>query len=313
MKRSKRLLAWLCPLVLLMTCCIPSVRAAGTEPGVYTADMVVSYYNPDTGTVDDGGTSNAALGDGMCRSATNKTCLVEVDQDGSVWITVRLLLQSSCKDVALYSRTGYNSYSQASYEITSEDAGTDSIDYRIKVADVGTKLKASMYVTPMGRDVLWYLYVDTATLTEGSGDFLVSIDPDAGQAASATPQATPTPTPAAAASPTPSAWPAVSPAPSAAVTSQPAQTSETTPESSPSPQMEESAAPEESTEPAETPDTASEASASPETVQPSPSDAAGDSIPQQESASPVGMTGVVVAVLVVAVVGAVVYFLKRKR
>lgn len=311
MKRSKHLLAWLCPLVLLMACCIPSVRAAGAEPGVYTADMVVSYYNPDTGTVDDGGTSNAALGDGMCRSATNKTCLVEVDQDGSVWITVRLLLQSSCKDVALYSRTGYNSYSQVSYEITSEDAGTDSIDYRIKVADVGTKLKASMYVTPMGRDVLWYLYVDTATLTEGSGDFVVSIDPDAGQAASPAPQATPTP--AAAASPTPSARPVATPAPSAAVTSQPEETPETTPQSSPSLQPEESAAPEASAEPAETPDTAPEASASPETVQPSPSDTAGDSAPRQESASPVGVIGVVVAVLVVAVVGAVVYFVKRKR
>ena len=122
--------------------------------------MVTSYYNPDTGNVDDGGTANAALGEGMCRSATDRTCLVEVDGD-DIWITVRLLLQSNCSDVALYTRDSYDSYSQVSYDIMSEDAGNDSIDYRIKVSEVGQKLKCTMYVSPMGRDVLWYLRDDS--------------------------------------------------------------------------------------------------------------------------------------------------------
>ena len=135
-----------------------SASAAEVKSGVYTASMVTTYYNPDTGNVDDGGTANAALGEGMCRSATDETCLVEVDGD-DIWITVRLLLQSNCSNVALYSRSGYDSYSQVSYDIMSEDAANDSIDYRIKVSDVGQKLKCTMYVSPMGRDVLWYLYV----------------------------------------------------------------------------------------------------------------------------------------------------------
>ena len=125
--------------------------------------------------MDDGGTANAALGEGMCRSATDEACLVEVDGD-DVWITVRLLLQSNCNNVALYTRDGYDSYSKADYSITSEDAGNDSIDYRIKVTEPGQKLKCTMYVGPMGRDVLWYLYVDTSTLKSGSGDFVVNID-----------------------------------------------------------------------------------------------------------------------------------------
>ena len=152
-----------------------SALAAEVKSGVYTASMVTTYYNPDTGNVDDGGTANAALGEGMCRSATDEICLVEVDGD-DIWITVRLLLQSNCSNVAIYSRNGYDSYSQVSYDIMSEDAANDSIDYRIKVSDVGQKLKCTMYVSPMGRDVLWYLYVDTASLTAGSGDFVVSID-----------------------------------------------------------------------------------------------------------------------------------------
>lgn len=163
-------------LCLAMLCGLFAMTASAVEPGVYTASVVTTYYNPDTGNVDDGGTANAALGEGMCRSATATTGLVEVDKDGNVWLTIRLLLQSSCKNVAFYTRTGYDSYSQVSYSITSEDAGNDSIDYRFAVTDAGVKLKGTMYVTPMGRDVLWYLYVDTSTLQAGSGDFVVSID-----------------------------------------------------------------------------------------------------------------------------------------
>lgn len=173
-KRIGVLLGCLC-----LLCSLLALPAAAVEPGVYTASVVTTYYNPDTGNVDDGGTANAALGEGMCRSATGKTGLVEVDQDGNIFLTIRLLLQSNCKNVALYTRTGYNSYSQVSYTITSEDAGNDSIDYRFQVTDAGVKLKGTMYVTPMGRDVLWYLYVDTSTLQAGSSDFVVSIDTSA--------------------------------------------------------------------------------------------------------------------------------------
>lgn len=165
----------------IMTACfavfgsLMCVSASALEDGVYTGTMVTSYYNPDTGNVDDGGTANAALGEGMCRSATDEACLVEVDGD-DVWVTVRLLLQSNCSNVALYTRSDYDTYTQANYTVTSEDAANDSIDYRIKVSEPGQKLKATMYVSPMGRDVLWYLYVDTNSLQSGSGDFVVNID-----------------------------------------------------------------------------------------------------------------------------------------
>ena len=166
------------------------VPALALDSGVYTGTVTTSYYNPDTGNIDDGGTANAALGEGMCRSATAETGLVEVDKDGSIWLTIRLLLQSNCKNVTFYTRTDYDSYSQASYSVTSEDSANDSIDYRFKVSDAGVKLKCTMYVTPMGRDVLWYLYVETNTLTAGSGDFVVSIDTSTPEEPAAPPAAT---------------------------------------------------------------------------------------------------------------------------
>lgn len=186
MKINRILGATLCSLTLLCGLITVPASAAEVSPGVYTASMVTTYYNPDTGNVDDGGTANAALGEGMCRSATDKTALVEVDSSGNVWVTVRLLLQSNCSNIALYSRSGYDSYKQLSYNIIAEDAGNDSIDYRIKVSEPGQKLKCTMYVTPMGRDVLWYLYVDTSTLKSGSGDFVVSIDTSSNNTQSST-------------------------------------------------------------------------------------------------------------------------------
>ncbi len=162
----------LCTAVFISLMSFPSFAL---EKGVYVGSVITSYTNPDTGNVDDGGTANAALGEGMCRSATAETALVEYD-GSNTWVTVRLLLQSNCSNVAFYTRNGYNSYSRVNYSITAENAAEDSIDYRFKVSDAGVKIKGTMYVTPMGRDVLWYLYINTNTLKSGSGDFEVSID-----------------------------------------------------------------------------------------------------------------------------------------
>ena len=321
MTSIKRILYWLSPLVLMLMFCARPAKAAGLEPGVYTGTMVTTYYNPDTGNVDDGGTANAALGEGMCRSATDEACLVEVDQEGNVWITVRLLLQSNCKNVALYTRTGYDSYSKVSYDIMSEDAGNDSIDYRIKVSDAGVKLKGTMYVTPMGRDVLWYLYVDTSTLKEGSGDFVVSIDTSA-------PQEPATPEPEAPAS-TPSTPATSNPAPSTPSTTTPAtpsapnsQEPEKTPENSAEPvqseepvdsPLPEETDPLESTEPTETSDAADETPAT--SPEPEQDEASSGSTDEEAPASAGVPGGVIAAIVVVAaiVVGAVIYFVKRKK
>lgn len=281
-----------------------SASAAGVKSGVYTASMVTTYYNPDTGDVDDGGTANAALGEGMCRSATDKTCLVEVDGD-DIWITVRLLLQSNCSDVALYSRSGYDSYSQVSYDIMSEDAANDSIDYRIKVGEVGQKLKCTMYVSPMGRDVLWYLYVDTASLTAGSGDFVVSIDPSAQPKASESEQSTAASAPS---TPVPSA-PAAPKPPSVPSSQEP----EKTPEDSVDPAQSEETGPSEPSEAPEAPDIAeepTEGSQAPEQAE----DAANS--PGEQSSASAGISGGVITgiiVLAAVVVGTVVYIIKRKR
>ena len=174
---KKKIIAAVLGVVFFCTSLGAATPAQAAKPGVYTANVVTSYYNPDTGKIDDqGGEANAALGEGMCRSAVATTGLVEVDKNGRTWVTLRMLLQSNCKNVAIHKRVGGNSYARANCTITAENSGADSIDYRFPVANAGQKLKGTMYVTPMGRDVVWYMWVNPNTMKAGSGNFVVNID-----------------------------------------------------------------------------------------------------------------------------------------
>ncbi|MCT4542689.1 MAG: hypothetical protein N4A63_04000 [Vallitalea sp.] len=147
------------------------------EDGAYKVTVNTSYYNPDTNKIDDGGTANAALGEGMCRSATNIEGLVEKSGD-ECFVTIRLLLQSNTKDVKFYYRTGFDEYEELTYDIIAENGIEDSIDYRFKVKDPFKSIKATMYVTPMGRETLWYILLDEETLSTDTGDFIVSENTD---------------------------------------------------------------------------------------------------------------------------------------
>ena len=315
--KVQRIGALLSSLALMASLLVVPASAAGTADGVYTAEMVTSYYNPDTGNVDDGGTANAALGEGMCRSATDDICLVEVDGD-DIWITVRLLLQSNCSNVALYTRDGYDSYSQVSYDIMSEDAANDSIDYRIKVSDVGQRLKCTMYVTPMGRDVLWYLYVDTSTLTAGSGDFVVSLDPatDANSAAQQVEETSPTTqTPATSTTPADthtSVSNTTEPSAPASETQEPGHETDTPPEETEVPGNEPS---DEPGSPAEGDDpTQSESledTQNVEDLETSEPENQGNDTETEESTGG-GVVSVVIGVVIVAAVVCIVYIVKRK-
>lgn len=132
-----------------------------------------SYWNPDTGEIDDGGTANAALGDGMSRSVTGTTALVEWEGD-VCYVTLRLLLQSSTYDAQFWTRTDYNSYEALSYEIVAENTQTDSVDYRFAVADPYQPIRASMYVIPMGRDTVWYIQLDETTASGDTEEFFAN-------------------------------------------------------------------------------------------------------------------------------------------
>ncbi len=160
-------------LLALVACFSMATTAFAMEDGAYGVYANTNYWNPDTGVIDDGGTANAALGEGMCRSATDTRALVEKIGD-DYFVTIRLLLQSNTKTAKFSKHVGVNQYQTVSYDIMAENGVEDSVDYRFQVADPFAPIKAEMYVTPMGRDVLWYIELDASSMSAETGDFVVS-------------------------------------------------------------------------------------------------------------------------------------------
>jgi len=67
-KQMKRILKSSLTLLLLMIICsTKTVSVYAMEKGTYTVPLVISYANPETGAIVDGG-SNEALGNSMCES-----------------------------------------------------------------------------------------------------------------------------------------------------------------------------------------------------------------------------------------------------
>ncbi len=158
--------------LIMIISVIPSAKAL--EHGAYIVYANTNYWNPDTGEIDDGGTANAALGEGMCRSATGQTALIEKDGD-KYYVTIRLLLQSNTKNPEFWQRTGYNTYNSIKYDIILENGAQDSMDYGFEVNDPFSPIKASMYVVPMGRSTIWYIELDESTISTVTSDFIVSV------------------------------------------------------------------------------------------------------------------------------------------
>ncbi|MDR1588695.1 MAG: NEAT domain-containing protein [Oscillospiraceae bacterium] len=172
--------------------------------GAYTTASFTYYLNPDTGVTDDGGTKNAALGEGMCRSVVYETALVELD-GGKIYATVRLQLMSNMKDFRLYVQNEpKGGYTSVRPRVIAEDASADTADYRFEIPSVTAYMSWEMYVIPMGRDVKFYMNLDDE-LAPGGADFIVSVKPKTSP--------TPTPTPSASPAEMPAGDPDKSPAP----------------------------------------------------------------------------------------------------
>jgi hypothetical protein len=239
-----------------------AARAAPSdyEDGAYTAATNTYYLNPDTGVTDDGGTKNAALGEGMCRSVVYKTALVELD-GGKIYVTVRLQLMSNMKDFRLYVQDKpKGGYTAVKPRVMAEDASADTADYRFEIPSVTAYMSWEMYVIPMGRDVKFYMNLSDS-LTSGGADFVVSVKPKgSGKATEAgeTTEPASTPTSASTLSPTPTLTPTptTTPTPAPSLTQTPAATPTPAPELTPTPT--------ETASPSQTPETAPQ-STSPDT------------------------------------------------
>lgn len=191
MKKASVLLA-----ALFVLTGISHEPAYGAAPGIYLADCTPNYRHPYTGVIEDtGGESSFALGQSMTESATGKQALVEVDEAGNTYVTVRLSLMDNISDVSFLIDGG-----QASPALIQQDPVNHTADYRMLVFNESSVITASLYVEPMGRYVTYYITL--SNLRPGSGDFVPQIT-----VAEAAPEAAPEATPEVTAEPTVEATP----------------------------------------------------------------------------------------------------------
>lgn len=104
----------------------------------------------------------------MTESATYTKALVEVDAEGRTYVTVRLKLMDN-----IQSPTFQVDGKSVSVSCMQEDYSNNTADFRMRVGSEHSVIRCSMYVVPMGRQVIFYITV--SNLQSGSGDFITSI------------------------------------------------------------------------------------------------------------------------------------------
>ena len=140
----------------------PAVEAHAATGSVYTCTINRCYAHPVTGAVEDsGGAGSYATGQGMVEGCVYPTGILEVADDGNYYLTIRLSLMdyTSGHDFQVQSvgESGWSSTGYAQTGTGSDSNGTTA-DVVIQVPSENCIVRGTMYVEPMGRNVVFYLY-----------------------------------------------------------------------------------------------------------------------------------------------------------
>lgn len=163
-------------LVGLCTNLMAGLTVYAAETGTaYIATATPYYAHPATGEIEDSG-NNEAIGQGMTESVTESTALIEQLDSGSMYATIRLSMMDNISNIRFWVQEwGGSGWSSVSSSIMQENSGSDyTTDFRIPIPNENAVVKVCFYVTPMGRDITYF--VCFSNFTEGSGDFIVSVD-----------------------------------------------------------------------------------------------------------------------------------------
>lgn len=145
----------------------PVYAASGT---VYTCVIHPCYSHPVTGVIEDSaGEGNYATGQGMVEGVIYPTGILEVADTGEYYLTIRLSLMDYTANHSFWVQSvGDSGWSEPALGVTG--SGTDqngaTNDVCIQVPSENCVIRCGMYVEPMGRDVIFYLYL--SDFTEGN-------------------------------------------------------------------------------------------------------------------------------------------------
>ena len=167
--KIRTMLAAAAAVMIGMTAALP---VYALEDGAYLVARTTSYANPETGETVDGGT-NIALGDSMCKSIVEDTVLVEFSQ-GKTYVSIGVGLISNIGEVKIQVQAADGTYRDAEITETGshERDGDTCKHFRFEVDSTENYISPILYVTPMGRDVQFFIRLNMDTAQPGNGDFI---------------------------------------------------------------------------------------------------------------------------------------------
>jgi hypothetical protein len=125
---------------------------------------------------------NPGIGQGMTESVLGREALLEVYEDGSVYVTVRFSLMDNIQNIKLSAQKDAGSeYVPTEFAIVKESMGEGKdakADIRFEIPGLSAIARAEFFVVAMGRDVIFFM--DFSDPVPGSGDFLTTPAPESG-------------------------------------------------------------------------------------------------------------------------------------
>ena len=159
----KKIVNSLCLMALIFTSLINVTYAYSQE----IAKTTPYYSHPVTGVIEDPG-NNPGIGQGMTENVVSPQALVETTDDGRIFLSVRYNLANYIKNETFAVQNyGDNSFYSVPAEVTGKTAETR--DYRFEIPSKNVIVRATFFVGPMGRDVIFYYTI--SDLVKGNTDF----------------------------------------------------------------------------------------------------------------------------------------------
>ena len=138
---------------------VPVYAESGT---VYTCTVNRSYSHPVTGVIEDsGGEASYTTGQGMVEGAVYGDGILEVTDSGGYYLTIRMsLMDYTSNQTFAVQNVGDSGWSSTGTAVTAtgSDSNGTTADVCIQVPSENSIVRIGMYVTPMGRDVIFYVY-----------------------------------------------------------------------------------------------------------------------------------------------------------
>ena len=164
---------WILILVVILSLGSLSKDVKASSGNVYSCQIARTYQHPVTGKVEDsGGNSSKATGQGMVEGAISSKGLLEVTDSGDYYLTFRISLVDYTSDLTFSVRkrgaSGFQVQSVTQTATGKDNNGTTK-DLRIKLPSQDSIIRCSMYVKPMGRNVIFYFYPDNYTTGNSVG------------------------------------------------------------------------------------------------------------------------------------------------